>query len=244
MSTRSSPSTFSALVLVSQAGNGLGLSGDELIHVGAHVDQGDLVFRDAVLGQQRAGEDKGCRLRGDGLADHVLRFADSGALEREIGEGMLLVAGGERLYGNAGRARQHDRGARRDRAKRRLAGGDAGDAVDIRSARDDFQLDALLGIKTLLLGDDLAENAVGCEPAELHANLGWRLRGGRRDADQAMAGGSAAERCGSLQEFAPRFQKLRHVRISHWCASGAFPSAGFYEGRRNDEPLARSNKEE
>ena len=119
MSTRSAPSTLSAVVLVSQpvtASTWPVSSGVMSAPIG---DDGDVLLGDLVLRQQRAQQDHAGGLDADLLADHVLRAADRVLLQREEAVRVLLDADREALDRQALRHRQHQRRARRHLAAAR-----------------------------------------------------------------------------------------------------------------------------
>ena len=97
---------------------------------------------------------------------------------------MLLIACSERLHRNPGGARQHERRAGRKLPDTRSAGRHRRHAIDTRTAWSHLESNAFFFVIALALGDDLTEDTITGEPAELHVDRGTirRVRGNR---DQA-----------------------------------------------------------
>ena len=90
---------------------------------------------------------------------------------------MLLDADAEALDGNALRDGEHQRRARRHLPELVASRGHDPDAVDVRPARVDHEVDAFFLEKTESLRDDLAELVSAGEPAELHIEHGEPVDG-------------------------------------------------------------------
>ena len=88
---------------------------------------------------------------------------------------VLLHAGREALDRHVLRGRQHQRRARRDLTDLEAARRDDRDAVDVRAAGLDAQLDAFLLVVAELLGAHLADLVAAEQPAELHVDDGLGL---------------------------------------------------------------------
>ena len=167
-STRSGPSTLSAVVLVSQPVTtstcpvSSGIMSEPMVTICTSF------AIDLVLGQQRAQQDHAGRLDADLLAGEVRGRADRVLLQREERVGMLLRGHGEAADRNVLRCRQHQRRAGRHLADFVAAGGDDGDAVIVGAAGLDVEVQAFLLEISELMGTGLAQLIAAAQPAELH----------------------------------------------------------------------------
>ena len=149
---------------------------------------------DAVLGQQGAQQDHAGGLDADLLALELGRAAHRVLGQREECVGVLLPGDREAADRQVLRHGQHQRRAGRHLADFAAAGRDGGDAVVVRAARHDLQLQPLLGEVAELQGHGLAQLVAAADPAELHFD---GLRGTRppvRHGDQRGRGTGGEQR--------------------------------------------------
>ena len=216
MSTRSAPSTLSALVLVTQpvtASTWPVISGVMSAPIGTIVTAFSSIL---FLASSALSRMMPVDWMPTFLPTMSWALLDRLFLEREEAVRVLLHADREALDRQALRHRQHQRRARRHLAEVEATRRDDGDAVDVGAAGLDLEVDPFLLEVALLLGDDLADLVAADQPAELHVDLGLA---GRACADRQQAAGAqqAAGRRGRQQPATISIQDVRHHHLPAAC---------------------------